>query len=439
MTTASAKQIASSSVLLLAENLIRLLAVAAVSFWIARQLGPGQFGILNFASAFAAILLAVSTLGMDTPVILRLTQTQQSRPIMAAVLALRAIVSVIVFIAAVLIALVLKHNDSVAFNTTVIVSLGIILNTPAVFDYWFKANTNAAPAALARISGTLLSAAAKVLCLYLGLGVEALAWTVAFEAAVTSIVFTLVYFKNSESNKQQGNFTAKKKTMAKLLLESWPYLLSMTAVVAYMKIDVVILGYLSTNTETGIYSLSQKLSEVLYMIPVVLIDSLYPTLTKKYLNVDNTLKNQGQMLFDVAVGASIIATLTSIALSGIFIKIIFGDGYQKSIDVFYVHSWSCIAIAMNTARHRWLATLQLQRYIPIVTTIGLGSNIICNLFLIPEYGAIGAAYATLISYFISGYACSFVFPSLKPVGWEQTRALFPWIRLYRIYKGMGRI
>lgn len=431
------RQIATSSILLLAENLIRLLAVAAVSFWIARQLGPGQFGILNFASAFAAILLAVSTLGMDTPVILRLTKAQDPSAVMDAVLVLRAIVSVVVFIAAVLIALLLKQDDAVAFTVTVIVSLGIVLNAPTVFDYWFKANTNAGPAALARITGTLLSAAAKVVCLYLGFGVKALAWTVALEAAVTGITLTIVYVKYAPKSKSLRNVSAEKNLIQDLLSESWPYMLSMAAVVAYMKIDVVILGYLSTNEETGIYSLAQKLSEVLYMIPVVLIDSLYPTLTKHYLNTNKLIKEQGQTLFDIAVGASIITTLIAVSLASISITLIFGNGYQKSIDVFYIHAWSCIAIAMNTARHRWLATLSLQRYIPIVTVVGLITNISVNLYLIPRYGAIGAAYATLISYFLSGYACSYLFRPLKAVAREQTRALFPWLRLFHLYRTLN--
>jgi len=283
MTTASAKQIASSSVLLLAENLIRLLAVAAVSFWIARQLGPGQFGILNFASAFAAILLAMSTLGMDAPVILRLTKNQGTNEVMGAVLVLRLAVSALVFIASVFIALILKHDDATSLTVTIIVCLGIILNAPSVFDYWFKANTLAAPAALARITGTLISAAAKIVCLHFELGVQSLAWTVVLEATVTSTALTIAYYKNANIQPSIKLIQINWDLVRKIAKESIPYMWSAAAIILYMKIDIVMLGYLSSNAETGIYSLAQKLSEVLYVVPVVLIDSAYPILTRKFI------------------------------------------------------------------------------------------------------------------------------------------------------------
>ncbi len=430
MNTTGARQIATSSMLLLAENLIRLIAVAVISFWIARQLGPGQFGILNFASAFAAILLAVSTLGMDTPVILRLTQSREPFAVMGAVLALRIGVSVIVFIAACLIALLMKHDDSVALSATVIVSLGILLNSPSVFDYWFKANTMAAPPALARICGTLLSAGVKILCLLSGLGVEALAWTITLEAALTSIGLTLVYQRATRKQRYVSLLTVDWLLLKEIAIDSWPYMMSVGAIILYMKVDIVMLGYMSTNTETGIYSLAQKLSEVLYIVPVVLVDSAYPLVAKRFLGSKSNDSNQGQMLFDLAVAGSLISCVFALLLSGPIINIVFGKAYLPSVHIFYLHAWSCVAIAMNSARMRWLATTGLQRFAPIVTGVGVVINVAMNIALIPTMGAQGAAIATVVSYFISGYLSSFLIPSLRLIGLMQSKALWPWKRLY---------
>jgi O-antigen/teichoic acid export membrane protein len=428
--TVGARQIASSSILLLVENIVRLAAVAAVSFWIARHLGPGQFGILNFASALAAIFLAVATMGLDTPVILSLTQTQQPAAVMGAVLILRAGASLIVFALAVAVAFLLKHDDPVALSVTLIVSLSIMLSTFGVFDYWFKAKTLPARPAIVRISGTLLAASAKVACLLLGFGVVALAWTVALEALVTSIGMMLVYL-NVTRELGIPRWSVNRQIIITLARESWPYMLSAAAVVAYMKIDVVMLGYLSSNAETGIYSLAQKLSEVLYMVPVVLVDSAFPLLARRFLDSNVADNKHGQMLFDLAVGGSLVATLIAILLARPVINSVFGSGYESSINIFYLHAFSCIAIAMNTARHRWVAAVGLQRFVPMVTMIGLLVNVLMNLVLIPNFGAMGAAIATVVSYFLSGYMSSFFIPQLRSIGLMQTNALWPWARLYR--------
>lgn len=424
-----ARQVAASSVVLLLENLVRLTMVVAVSFWIARELGPGQFGILNFASAFMAILLSVAALGMDTPLILRLTQTPQPGTLVGTALFIRSVFSIVIFGLAVLIAFLLKRDDGLSLNVTVVVGLCIIGYIPNVLDCWFKAKTSAIGPALARTTATLLSTFAKVACLILGLGVVALAWTVVLESALAALGLFLAYHWFTK-NSTKDSLSVDRQLIPPLLHESAPYLWSSVATLLFMKVDVVMLGYLSTNAETGIYSLAQKLSEVLYVVPVVLIDSAYPLLAKRFLESGQADSQHGQMLFDLAVGGSLIATFVAMVLAEPVIGAVFGRAYQPAVQIFYLHAWSCIAIAMNTARHRWLATVGLQRYAPVVTAMGLAVNVFMNLLLIPAIGAVGAAIATVISYFISGYLSSFLLPPLREIGNMQTRSLWPWARLY---------
>lgn len=424
-----ARQVAASSILLLAENLVRLALVAGVSFWIARQLGPGQFGILNFASALAAILLSVATMGLDGPVILRLSRNEPPAETIGALLVLRITAGVVVFFLAVFLALGLKSTDEVAFPVAVIVALSIPLSTFAVLDYWFKAQTSAIPPALARISATLIAAAAKIVCLAFGFGVVALAWTVALEALATSVAMLIAYLNDAQKSGRKI-WDVRVQTILSLARECFPYLLSAVAIVAFLKADVVMLGYLSSNSETGEYSLAQKLSEVLYIVPVVLIESAYPLLTKRFFAVPNFAStNQGQMLFDLAVAGSMIATIFAVLIAEPLIFSIFGEAYRRSVEIFHLHAWSCIPIAMNTARHRWFATVGLQRFAPIVTIVGLILNVALNAVLIPMHGAIGAAIATLLSYTVAGYLTSFALQPLREIGRMQTRALWPWSRL----------
>ena len=432
-----ARQIATSSLLLLIENIVRLGAVAAISFLIARQLGPSEFGILNFASALVAILMGIANMGLDAPVILHLSQIKRSDGIIGAALTLRATAGVVVFIFAVLLIYILKNNEPKAMLVTVIVSLSILLNTFNVLDYWFKSKTLPVLPSIARISGTLLAVCAKLGCLIMGFGIVALSWTVALEALITSCGLILAYLSATRSSVNK-RWNVRRDAVTSLARESLPYMFSTVAIIAYMKIDIVMLGYLSNNSETGIYSLAQKLSEVLYIVPVVLIESAYPSLASRHLDSNKNEEKYGQMLFDLAVGGAILATVLALLLAAPLIRYIFGSDYENSVSVFYLHAWSCIAIAMNTARHRWLATIGLQRYAVSVTLMGLIINVALNFILIPQMGAEGAAIATVLSYFISGYISSFLFLPLREIGWIQTRALWPWYRFYLVAKIWNR-
>ncbi len=423
------REVATSSVVLLLENLVRLTMIAAVSFWIARQLGPDQFGILNFASAFMAILLSLATLGMETPLILRLTQTPQPGMLMGTSLLIRSVFSVVIFGLAVVLAFLIKGDDALSLKVTLVVGLCVVGYIPSVLDCWFKAKTTAVEPALARTAATLLSTCAKVVCLLMGLSVVALAWTVVLESILTALGLVLAYRWCARGSREHA-LSLDPQMIGPLLRESAPYLWSTVATLLLMKVDVVMLGYLSTNAETGIYSLAQKLSEVLYVVPVVLIDSAYPALAKRFLDSNGTDSKHGQMLFDLAVGGSLIATLIASAIAAPAINVVFGEHYKASVDIFYLHAWSCVAIAMNTARHRWLAAVAMQRYAPTVTAMGLAVNVAMNVALIPSMGAMGAAIATVVSYFLAGYLTSLWFAPLREIGLMQTRALWPWGRLY---------
>lgn len=424
---AGAAKVTSSVVLLLLESLLRLGVTAVISFWIARQLGPEQFGILNFASAFVAIMLSAAAMGMDTPLILKLTTIQQPGALLGTALAVRAVTGLLMLGIAAAIALALKGNDTLALTVVLIVCLSIPASIPHALDYLFMARTDALRPALARLAGTLGACIAKLACLLLGLGVVALACTVLLEALLVSLGFILAWGWYARSF-NPGQLTIDRQIVTPLLRESLPYLYSAIAVVAYMKIDVVMLGYLSSNAETGIYSLTQKLSEVLYIVPVVLIDSAYPTLARRFLDSGET--RHGQLLFDLAFGGALLATLTALAVAAPVIATLFGDAYRPSAEIFHLHAWSCLAIALNTARHRWLAVVGLQRHAPTVTIIGLLLNVAMNLVLIPRLGAYGAAIATVVSYFVSGYLTSLFLPPLRDIGRMQTRALWPWGRLF---------
>jgi polysaccharide transporter, PST family len=424
------RQVATSSIVLFVESIVRLGLVAAVSFWVASSLGPAQFGILNFASAIAAILFSIASLGLETPVILRLTKKEGNEGLIEALIVIRVLSGFLLFFVGTGIAFMLKGNEPNSVLVSAIVLSSLFLNSFYIVDTWFKAKTQPIYAATARLSITLIAVGAKVICLLYGLGLVALAWTVAFEGLLTSIAFTVAYLHKNKSY-LAWNWPQKKLLIQNLLREGWPYLLTTASMVAYMKIDVILLGYLSNNREAGVYSLAQKITEVMYVVPTVLIESLYPTLTRRHFQNRGDNAYSGQMLFDIATSSSIVTIVVSIVVVPPLIDVLFGRNYSDSTDLFLILSWSCLAVAMNSARYCWLATLGLQRYAPVVTFIGLVLNVGINIWLIPRFGALGAAIATLVSYCASSYLSSFLFPPMKEIALMQTRALWPWNRIFK--------
>ena len=171
----TARRVALSSATLMAESALRVGLTAGVSFWIARSLGPEQFGLLNFASALMAIFLGVSALGLEIPLVLRLVQGQSPGPLFAAALLLRAGAAIGALACCAAIGFALHADDPQALAVTLIVALALLGYVPSVFDCWFKARVEAVAPSVVRLTATVLSLTAKLACLAWGGGVVALA------------------------------------------------------------------------------------------------------------------------------------------------------------------------------------------------------------------------------------------------------------------------
>ena len=433
----SGRRIAASSITLLLENVLRLGMTAAISFWIARSLGPAEFGILNAASALMAIFLAVAGLGLEVPTVLRLTHERDTGAVLATAMALKSSAAVAAFTLAALVAAVLKHDDPRALAVTLIVCLSILGYAPSVFDLWFKAHVQAAAPASVRMVSTLVASVAKLACLALDAGVIALAWTVAFEAALSTLLLWLAW-RRAARQTVTDPMQPDRALARGMVRESWPYLSSNIATLIYTKIDVVLLAALSSHAQTGVYSVVQKLSEVLCIVPVALLESAYPALARRRRAAGGDPAQDGQLLFDLAVAASTLAAIAGVIVAGPLIRLVFGDAYADAVPLFHWHAWTCIAIALAAARHRWLATLGLQRYAPLVTLIGAVINVALNVLMIPTWGAEGAVVAALVAYFTAGFLTSFLFAELRPIGRMQARGLWPWFRLARLLRAALR-
>src|SRR5665647_2357985 len=67
--TPNRKKMAGNTGWLFADRMIRMGVGVVIWIWIARYLGPEQFGLLNYSIAFVALLSPIAMLGLDNLVI----------------------------------------------------------------------------------------------------------------------------------------------------------------------------------------------------------------------------------------------------------------------------------------------------------------------------------------------------------------------------------
>jgi O-antigen/teichoic acid export membrane protein len=121
----------------------------------------------------------------------------------------------------------------------------------------------------------------------------------------------------------------------------------------------------------------------------------------------------------------VLAGLGAILLGKDLILISFGADYEASYAPLVVTIWSGIFIAQSIARSVWLVGENILYLRLAVSSISLPVNIGLNIFLIPKYGAEGAAFATLISTFFGVWIFPYLFRKLRTSNIQMMRSINP--------------
>ena len=97
---------------------------------------------------------------------------------------------------------------------------------------------------------------------------------------------------------------------------------------------------------------------------------------------------------------SIIIAVIMTLLAKPIVYILFGSGYLESVGILKVYIWSSIGLFLGTAINQYLIAENLVKTIFILNFLTMIVNIGLNFVFINKFGLLGAAWSTLISYFI---------------------------------------
>jgi O-antigen/teichoic acid export membrane protein len=304
---------------------------------------------------------------------------------------------------------------------TIIIAFSMIFTCFDILDLWFQSQVLSKSIAIVRSIQFAISSLAKLGFIWFHLPLISFAYLFVADTIIRAIGMTWVYLKDQQQ--LVGRWQLDKSIAVDLLLNSWPLILSGAMVTINMNIDQVMLGNMSTSEELGNYAAAVKFSEVWYFIPTVICSSVFPAIVqaKQQSRVEYYAKMQ--RLYDFMSFLSLSIALAVAFTSKNVLTNLLGAEYSSAGTILILHIWSGIFIFFGVARGNWLVIEDMTRLSLITQLMGAVTNVVLNLFLIKQYGAIGAAIATLISYAVSSYLSCMIFPAMHQTGWMLTKAL----------------
>ncbi|EKO3656572.1 flippase [Vibrio metschnikovii] len=379
---------------LIAEQFLRIIAGLLVGIWVARYLGPQQFGLFSYALAFTSIFAGIAKLGLDGIIVRELINYPDKRDAyLGTAFWLKVMGSIIVML---LMAAVIPftNNDATTNLFIFIIACGLVFQSFEVVEFYFQSQVLAKLISICKIIQLSLSSLIKI---YLVITESELIWFV-LVTTFDTLSLAICYFLAYRLQKRNLFYTCFDFSIAKRLLkDSWPLIFSSIVVMIYMRIDQIMIKQMLGEYEVGIYSAAVRLSEAWYFLPTLITASLFPAILNAKKNNELLYYSRLQNLYTLMVLIALSVALPTTFLADGIINYLYGSAYQGAGEVLIIHIWSGIFVGLGVARGGWIISENLQLYSMFYLTLGMVVNITGNLLLIPYYGISGAAFSTLIS------------------------------------------
>lgn len=411
-----------NSAWLSADRVIRLTVGLFVGVWLARYLGPATFGLYSLAFALVGLFGVFSRLGLDGVLVREIVRRPDARgELLGSALALRLSGGTLAAAAATLCAALVRPDDTTVQFIAAIVALGLIFQAFDVLELWFQSQMLSRYAVLAKTGVFLLLAAVKVLLILSGAPVTAFAWAALAEVVLASAGLVAAYRLSGQTF---AHWRVALRPALELLRPAAPLILAGIAVSVYMKIDQVMIATMIGDEAVGLYAAATRLTEATYFVPTVLMASLLPAIVSIRASSEAHFRSRMQNLFDLMVIAALVLAVPLSLLSGIVIRLLYGAAYEPSAQVLAIHVWVNVFVFLGVASSSYLLAENLTAISFYRTLLGAIANIVLNLVMIPRFGIVGAAWATLVSAFIATFAVM-LHPRSRPGGMMMLRALVP--------------
>ncbi len=406
---------------LIAERAGKFLLGALVGLFVARHLGPERLGSLSYCLALVTLLGFVPSLGLDAIIRRDLLQLPAKTPeLLASGLLLRLAAGVLAYAGVLLAAYV--GWGFVGAELRLFQILGLILFQPALFlpELWLQAHLHAKLTTLMQLGALSASSLLRVWLVVTDASLAAFAWVIIAELVLCGAGYLIgarrlgLHFPVA---------AAHRETMKRLLTEAWPLMFANLAVIVYLRIDEVMLRHLAGPAAVGIYAAAVKLSELWYFLPMALATSVLPALLRARERDAAAYAERQQQYYDLSAAVAYLLSVPIALAAPWLVRVAYGGAFAEAGPILAVHIWASIFVFLGVARGQWLVNEGLQKFYLSATLAGAVANVLLNLVLIPRWGGLGAAYATVVSYALAGWLASYFHPVARTTAAAQTRAL----------------
>lgn len=389
---------------LIVGRVVHMLLSFVVGLLTARYLGPNNYGLINYATAYATFFTSFCTLGINSVIVKNfIDHPDEAGETIGTTIVLRLVSS---FLSLCMILGVVSIVDAREPLTLVVVALyclSLLFQVFDTFNFWFQSKLLSKYYAVATMISYIIASIYRVILLITGKSVQ---WFAVANSIDYCIIAVLLFLFYKIKHGPKLSFSIKKSK--ELLSVSCSYILSGLMVAIYGATDKLMLKQMLDDASVGYYSLAVSISTMWVFVLSALIDSLKPSIMR-YHNEDKFLyRVTNKRLYAIIFYVSLIASVAIMVIAPLFVRIIYGENYLPAVAPLRIVVWYVAFSYLGVARDIWIVCEKKQKFLKYLYIGSAALNVTLNFVMIPKLGVNGAALATLLTQ----VSTVFVFPVL---------------------------
>lgn len=390
-------------------NVLHAVLSFGLNLYIARVLSLNDNGMLSYASSWIAFFSAVGTLGFNGIISREFSKNEgKADELLASCIAMRVAFSVIAVMLLQFIVHYASPGESDLHKIVLYQSLSLLFTSFDLLIYWYRYKDRAKVTAAYRLIAFFCSAFFRVLAISIFRSTAGYALGVAIES-LFFMGFLVINYYNTDHPKISINYC----TIGSMLSMSYPFILSAILSTLYGQADKIMLKSMMDNNAVALYSASTTIAGLLVIIPTTLIEGFRPDIMDAKLVDERLYQRRLSQLYSVIFWGCFIYGVVVSTFPKQIIYILYGSKYLEASQSLSLIVWYSSFSYFGAINNVYMVAEERQKWVQVTTLTGAIANIILNMALIPRFGIVGAAVASLVTQIISNFALMALIKDLR--------------------------
>lgn len=394
-----AQLVANNTLWIMIDRLIRISMGMITGIWVARYLGPVEFGKLGYANAFVMFFTPIANFSIDSLIVRELSRyPEKEKSILGTSFLLKLLGALVGFLMAVLVQYFLYPNENEILKYVFILASCFFFQAFDVIDLLFQTKLKSKYPTYIRTGSFVLFSFYKLFLINQNASVEAFIWAYFLEILVGYVGLNIIY-KIKSSWILDWKFD--NATFWLLLTSSGVFILQSFSIVAQTKFDQILVAKFVNGNELGQYSNAMRMVDIILFIPVAIYASFAPKVAEAKLKSEVIYQNKLNNLYRLLFYIGISIAFGMLILGKFSIELLFGSSYSLSAILFSISGFRLLAAFTMVSKNVFYINEGLFRHTLYNVLISAIINIGVSYLLLPQYGAFGAVVGNICGFLYS--------------------------------------